>query len=143
MEFEIRMREQSGISCLEGDYKLKNEIFDRVHEGTDAHEESNAERTEKDLQMNTEFIYGEVLFQHFIPALEFAQPQAGEVLWDLGCGGGRPLITASLAFPELKAVKGLELLERLTNLAIQIAGDDQALGGQTITGLKHSALAAR
>lgn len=62
------------------------------------------------------------MFQHFIPALEYAKPKAGEVFWDLGCGGGRPLITASLAFPELAACKGLELLEQLSNLAKEIVG---------------------
>ena len=39
----------------------------------------------------------------------------------MGCGGGKPLITASLAFPQLKACKGLELLEQLANLAKSIA----------------------
>ena len=48
-----------------------------------------------------EFTYGEVLFEHFIAVLEYAQPQPGEVFWDLGCGAGRPLVTASLAFPDL------------------------------------------
>ena len=58
-----------------------------------------------------DFTYGEVLFEHFVAALEFADPQPGEIFWDLGCGAGRPLVSASLAFPDLQACKGLELLE--------------------------------
>lgn len=119
--FDIRMREVSCYDCLSDELRVRNEVFNFVHEGTDAHLTSDTERAEKDLHWQTELIYGEVLFQHFIPTLEFAKPQPGEVFWDLGCGGGRPLITASLAFPSLKACKGLELLEKLSLLAKQIA----------------------
>ena len=58
---------------------------------------------------------------YFIPILEYAKPKPGEVFWDLGCGAGKPLITASLAFPELKVCRGIELLENLVTLASQIA----------------------
>jgi len=68
-----------------------------------------------------ELTYGEVTFSHFIPILEFADPKPGEVFWDLGCGAGRPLISASLAFPELKACKGLELLGQLASLGSHLA----------------------
>ena len=86
-------------SCLLDDIAIKNDIFNFVHEGTDAHMTSELERSERNLHQQTELTYGEVLFQHFIPTLEYVKPQAGEVFWDLGCGAGRPLITASLAFP--------------------------------------------
>ena len=43
------------------------------------------------------------------------------MFWDLGCGAGKPLITASLAFPELKVCRGIELLEKLADLAEEIA----------------------
>jgi hypothetical protein len=93
------MRESSCKSCLAEDLRKRNDVFDLVHEGTDAHLTRDKGRSEKDLHWQTELIYGEVLFQHFIPALEYAEPKPGEVFWDLGCGGGRPLITASLAYP--------------------------------------------
>ena len=109
--FDIRMRERSCYDCLPEDISARNEVFNLIHEGTDAHLTSDTERAEKDLHWQTELIYGEVLFQHFIPALEYVKPQPGEVFWDLGCGGGRPLMTASLAYPELRACKGLEILE--------------------------------
>ena len=47
-------------------------MYDLVHQGTDAHLTSDKERSEKDLHWQTELIYGEVLFQHFIPTLEYA-----------------------------------------------------------------------
>ena len=43
-------------------------------------------------------------------------PKPGEAFYDLGCGTGKPLITASLAYPELKICKGIELIEALTSL---------------------------
>ena len=58
-------------------------------------------------------IYGEVVFYYFIPLLEYAKPKPGEVFYDLGCGAGKPLLTASLAFPKLKVCKGIEYLEGL------------------------------
>ena len=56
------------------------------------------------------------MFTTFIPLLEYVKPQPGEILYDLGCGSGKPLITASLAFPDLKVCKGMELLKGLTTL---------------------------
>lgn len=47
----------------------------------------------------TEFTYGEVLFHYFIPLLELVKPKKGEIFWDLGCGGGRPVAIAALYFP--------------------------------------------
>ena len=58
---------------------------------------------------------------YFVPLLDYAKPQPGEVFWDLGCGAGRPLIAASLAFPQLKVVRGIELLGKLSTLADEIA----------------------
>ena len=83
----------------------------------DGHEVSDKERNHKNLQNQTELIYGEVVFTHFIPLLEYTKPQPGEIFYDLGCGSGKPLVTASLAFPELKVCKGIEFLEGLSTLA--------------------------
>lgn len=79
--------------------RLKQEVFDLVHENTDAFMTSEMERSQMDLESEEGLIYGEVLFDHFVPTLGFVKPLDGEVFWDLGCGAGRPLITAALAFP--------------------------------------------
>jgi len=42
-------------------------------------------------------------------------PKAGEVFWDIGCGGAKPLAIAALEFPELGACKGVEMLPELCN----------------------------
>ena len=54
---------------------------------------------------------------YFIPLINFVQPEPGKIFYDLGCGAGKPLITASLAFPNLKVCKGMELLSGLADLA--------------------------
>lgn len=100
---------------------LKSDAFDLVHLGTDAFNVSDSERSVMLAGSEAEFTYGEVTFSHFVPILEFADPQPGETFWDLGCGAGRPLISAGLAFPELKACKGVELLDQLVVLGTQIA----------------------
>jgi precorrin-6B methylase 2 len=65
----------------------------------------------------TEFTYGEVLFHYFIPILGLAKPKQGEIFWDLGCGAGKPMAIASLMYPMLKKVCGVELLDGLSNAA--------------------------
>ncbi|CDW84668.1 sam-dependent methyltransferase [Stylonychia lemnae] len=84
---------------------------------------SQKERQRKNVCDKTEFTYGEVMFTYFIPLMGLTQPQEGESFWDLGCGGGRPLIISSLAFPQLKKCIGVELLDGLYDLAQQTASD--------------------
>ena len=70
----------------------------------------------------SELTYGEVRFHHCIATLEYVKPQPGEIFIDLGCGAGRPVFSAALAFPQLAVCKGLELLEQLTSMAQEISG---------------------
>ena len=60
---------------------------------------------------------------HFIPLLEYVKPMPGETFYDLGCGAGKPLIVAALAYPELKVCKGVELLQGLADIAQAVATD--------------------
>ena len=60
--FNIQMRERSCYDCLSEDTRNRNEVFNLVHAGTDAHLTSDTERAEKNLHWQTELIYGEVLF---------------------------------------------------------------------------------
>ena len=99
------------MSCLSNEYKKRADVYQAVYEGFDPDKVSGDERATKKLNNDVEFTYGEVIFEHFIAVMEYVDPQPGEVFWDLGCGAGKPLISASLAFPKLQACKGLELLE--------------------------------
>jgi len=107
--------------CLDEASLKKKLIFDEIHKDTDAGFESNRERSQKDLQYETEFTYGEVIYTTFVPVLEYVKPKAGEVFWDLGCGGGKPLLIASLNWPQLAICKGVEFLEYLVDLATTVS----------------------
>ena len=59
------------------------------------------------------FTYGEIVFDTFVPLLSMANPKAGDLFYDLGCGTGKPLIAAALSFPNFKHCKGMELVDGL------------------------------
>ena len=61
------------------------------------------------------FTYGEVYFPNFLPMLDFLKPKPGEKFYDLGCGTGKPLMIAAIAFPKLAFCKGIELLSNLAS----------------------------
>jgi hypothetical protein len=77
---------------------------------SDAFDISTQERVDLNIADRTEFTYGEIEFYYFLPVLNLVSPSAGEVFWDLGCGLAKPMVAATLAYPYLKAVKGVELL---------------------------------
>jgi precorrin-6B methylase 2 len=52
--------------------------------------------------------------------LNLVSPSAGEVFWDLGCGLAKPMVAAALTYPYLKAIKGVEYLDGLYDIAKQI-----------------------
>jgi hypothetical protein len=63
--------------------------------------DSQRERKELDKEMKkrSEFTYGEVVYEHYLPILQFVDPKPGAVFWDIGCGGAKPLAIAALNFP--------------------------------------------
>ena len=57
------------------------------------------ERDRLGLKMDEQFAYGEVIPMYYMPLLSLCEPKPGEVLYDLGCGAGKPLVYAALAAP--------------------------------------------
>lgn len=49
VSFTLQMRESSSKACCDRDMKALTEVFEAVHQGTDAHETSELERDAKDL----------------------------------------------------------------------------------------------
>lgn len=87
---------------------------------------SHSERERLALPHYGQFTYGEVEFASMIPMLELCRIKTGEVFWDLGCGTGKCLLAAALLYPELAAVKGVELLEGLYIACCEAVGRLQA-----------------
>ena len=92
---------------------------------------SVVERQQKELDDGrTEFTYGEVLFCYFIPVLNLVNPKPGDVFWDLGCGTGKPVAIAALAFPFLKKSCGVEYLQGLYEASRRIIEESIVSKGQ-------------
>lgn len=81
------------------DLKARNDVFFDALDGTDAHATSFKERTETVEHDAVKFIYGEILHSTLLPLLQFVNPKPGETLYDLGCGSGRVMMVAAMAFP--------------------------------------------
>lgn len=60
-----------------------------------------------------EEVYGEIEFLHFYAILQRAEIHKAKTFWDLGCGTGKPMVLASLCFPHLEKIIGVELIGQL------------------------------
>jgi hypothetical protein len=121
VQVDIRVSEITERSLLEPFLRAKYDIYDRVYRIHNSQKASQLDRAddvkEKYDSGQTEFTYGEVLFHQFLPLLKLAEPQPGDVLWDIGCGGAKPQIIAALEYPGLKSCRGVELLDNLFKCA--------------------------
>lgn len=108
-------------------------LFNEIYSQFDPSKESGKERAELDEigQNKTEFTYGEILYQHFLPLLKLAQPEEGQVFWDIGCGGAKPIAVAALEFPYLKKCMGVEFLPSLCTKAKEYMSTLQTLVNST------------
>ena len=52
----------------------RKEIFEKIHEDTDAFETSSEERSEKEEYRESSFTYGEAILSYFVPLLNYAKP---------------------------------------------------------------------
>lgn len=66
------------------------------------------------------FVYGEVLTSSMAQLIEAAEPQPGDVFYDLGSGSGKAVMTAGLYFPQMQA-KGIEYIEEMHRFSKQMA----------------------
>ena len=57
-----------------------------------------------------ELTYGETEFWYSISMFHALNPKKNDVFYDIGCGSGKPLIQAALAFNDVFSVcKGIEI----------------------------------
>ena len=88
------------------------QIYDSIYASLDTVNISYEERQKEHLLQHQELTYGEIEFLSFLPILNTLRPLPKEKFYDIGCGAGRPLVAASLAYPLVVSV-GIELLANL------------------------------
>ena len=116
IECTIQMRTSHQFSLAPNDLRKKLEVYKKADQTAEAFDAKDREQVSQ-----IQFTYGEVVPMHFIPLLEYVKPAAGDIFYDLGCGAGKPLLVASLAYPDLKVCKGIELLQGLTDIAEKVS----------------------
>lgn len=92
------------------------EIFNRLYDYENTMREARAARHAYGLDDDDSFTYGEIDFIYFAQVLEIVNPQPGELMLDLGSGGGKAVFCAALLYPSVKVV-GIEILEGLHNFS--------------------------
>ena len=116
VDFTIRVRDFAPRDVYPEDVKLRSDIINAAYVKIDVINTSWAERESKDLLGNRDYTYGEVRFHSLYPLLQLADPQPGEVFFDLGCGTGLPSAIAAIMFPELASSEGAEYIEIIAEL---------------------------
>lgn len=128
VQYTIKCREVLETTLLEPVAEEKYNLFNSLFENVEGGCVSQEERKRLGKLGKCEFTYGEVEFLHLMPVLELCQVQAGQVLWDLGCGSGKCLVTVALLCPQLQVCKGVEFLDRLYTLCSETVNSANECG---------------
>ena len=94
------------------------EIFEQLYSGFSGYDIARSEK-ERMGRQEAATTYGEVIPTAFHDVMLAAEPQEGEVFFDLGSGTGKATILAALIFPFSRVV-GIELLPGLGDAARQV-----------------------
>ena len=105
------MRDFAPRDVYPEDVRVRSDLVNAAYAKIDVVNSSWAERERKEILGNRDFTYGEVCFHSLYPLLQMAEPQPGEVFFDLGCGTGLPSAIAAIMFPELASSEGAEYIE--------------------------------
>jgi hypothetical protein len=106
----IELQEEDAVDeSRAGSYRVFKGLYDAVDGASESYHERRRLKILEDLQ----FTYGEVEFVHIAKVLDITLPKAGEVFVDLGCGTGKCVVAAALAYPQLAEVRGIELMRPL------------------------------
>lgn len=100
------------------------DIFEKLYSGFSGYDVARQEKQRLGLQ-EAATTYGEVVPPAFLDVLGAAEPQPGEVFFDLGSGTGKATFLAALAFPFSRVV-GIELLPGLGDTARRVLGQYDA-----------------
>ena len=112
VSFTISIREITYTDLLPAQFQSIIPILEYQYFDISGKDLSYQERVDKHLTGTSEFIYGEINFEHFAALIDSLKPRAGEIFWDLGSGVGKCIATVGCMYPELE-VWGVEKLNSL------------------------------
>lgn len=132
LEWNIRCvgRRQKVLACGRRDLESRERALDlsrRIFEEEEVEEcagffrgrLADEARVRLGQRQNRLTTYGELDFELFLRLVEECQPREGEVFVDVGCGVGRLVLAASIAFPQWKYCIGVEIIDDLVGEGVR------------------------
>lgn len=100
------------------DREKVKEIFNQLYSSVDGRALSLKGREDQELKSKS-YVYGEVVPDSFYELIKDAQPQPGQIFYDLGSGTGKAVILAHLFFDFSQSI-GIELVDSLYNASANV-----------------------
>lgn len=100
------------------EHEKAKKIFESLYEEVNGRALSLEGREQMQLTSKS-YVYGEVVFDHFVQLLKDANPPPGAIFCDCGSGTGKAVFIGHLAF-DFKRSMGIELVDNLYNASAQV-----------------------
>lgn len=119
VSFTISIREVTYTDLLPAPFQSIIPILEYEYFDISGKDLSYQERVDKQITGASEFIYGEIDFEHFAALIDSLKPRPGEIFLDLGSGIGKCIATVGCMYPELE-VWGVEKLNSLYKVSKEV-----------------------
>ncbi len=100
------------------DHERIKAIYHQLYDKMDGRALSLKGREDQELKSKS-YVYGEVVPDSFYEMIQDAQPQPGQIFYDLGSGTGKAVVLAHLFFDFSQCI-GIELVDTLYNGSIDV-----------------------
>jgi hypothetical protein len=116
----ISLTEVPIIDLVPDSLKESYFAFSQLFNSLDTNQLSLNARKSSSLEYDLEFTYGEIEFFNYLKVLEIVHIEPEDIIWDLGSGAGKSVISAALVYPSNQVI-GVEFLPNLCEISTQLS----------------------